>query len=148
MIGKILVPTDGSQRAEEAADFAIELAKGLDAELIFLNVVDEVTPAFAYELESGASLDMTEIEHQRSLYAHNAVERLSSKAGEAGVKSEPMVVNGHPWEMILEVAGKERVDHIVMGSHGRRALAAAVLGNVTFNVIHGARVPVTVIPRP
>lgn len=147
MIKKILVPTDGSERAEEAAEFAIEMAKGFGADVIFLNVVDEVAPAFAYELESGASLDFAELEEQREKFAHSAVDRLREKAEQAGVGSEARVVRGHPWEEILATAEKELADHIVMGSHGRRALAAAVLGNVTFNVIHGAKVPVTVIPR-
>ena len=148
MIKKILVPTDGSERAEDAAVFAIEMAKGFDAKLIFVNVVDEVSPAFAYELESGASLDMAELDRQRNQFAHNVVDRLKERADAAGLSSEARVVTGHPWEQILTLADEEEIDHIVMGSHGRRALAAAVLGNVTFNVIHGAKVPVTVIPRP
>lgn len=147
MIKKILVPTDGSERAEAAAGFAIDLAKSTGAELIFLNVVDEISPAFAYELESGASLDIAELEEQRTNYGHVAVDRLKKQADEAGVTGRVMVAEGHPSEEILSVVDRESVDHIVMGSHGRRALAAAVLGNVTFNVIHGAKVPVTVIPR-
>lgn len=148
MVKKIMVPTDGSERAEEAAAFAIEMAQGLKAEVIFLSVVDEVSPAFAYELESGASLDIAELEEQRGKFAQGAVDRLKKKADAAGVNSRTIVANGHPWEEILSAVDRESADHIVMGSHGRRALAAAVLGNVTFNVIHGAKVPVTVIPRP
>lgn len=148
MITKILVPTDGSERAEDAAGFAIELAKGLGAAILFINVVDDVSPAFAYELESGVSLDIAEIDAQRRKFAHTAVDRLKEKADAAGVACETIVVDGHPSDGILQAAATEGADHIVMGSHGRRALAAAVLGNVTFNVIHGAKVPVTVIPRP
>ena len=55
MAKKILVPTDGSERAEIAADFAIDLAKQLDASLLFVSVVDDYAPAFAYDLESGIS---------------------------------------------------------------------------------------------
>lgn len=148
MIKKILVPTDGSQRAEDAARYAMDLAGSVGAAVIFLNVVDEVSPAFAYELETGASLDMMEIEEQRKKYAETAVAQLQKMAEKKGLKAKALVKNGHPWEEILAVAEKEKADQIVMGSHGRRALAAAVLGNVTFNVIHGAKVPVTVIPRP
>jgi nucleotide-binding universal stress UspA family protein len=148
MIKKILVPTDGSERAEIAADFAISLAKGVGATVVFLNVIDEVSPAFAYELESGASLDMAELNEQRTKFGEHAVDRLRQKAEAAGVAAEGKVENGHPWEKILESIDKTGADHVVMGSHGRRALAAAFLGNVTFNVIHGSRVPVTVIPKP
>ncbi|MHB0867367.1 MAG: universal stress protein [Thermoleophilia bacterium] len=148
MITKILVPTDGSERAEDAAGFAIELAKGFGATVLFINVVDDVSPAFAYELESGISLDIAEIDNQRRQFAQSAVDRLKEKADAAGVACRTIVADGHPSDAILQAVVTEGADHIVIGSHGRRALAAAVLGNVTFNIIHGAKVPVTVIPRP
>lgn len=147
MIRKILVPTDGSERAEQAADFAIELASGIGASLIFLNVVDEITPAYAYEIETGANLNIAELDEERQKYARSAVGRLVEKAKGAGVASEGKVIDGHPWQEILKEADNLGADHIVMGSHGRRALAAAVLGNVTINVIHGSKIPVTVIPE-
>ncbi|MHB1390548.1 MAG: universal stress protein [Thermoleophilia bacterium] len=148
MITKILVPTDGSERAEDAAGFAIELAKGFGATVLFINIVDDVSPAFAYELESGISLDIAEIDAQRRRFAQNAVDRLKEKADAAGVACKTIVAEGHPSDAILQAVATEGADHIVIGSHGRRALAAAVLGNVTFNIIHSAKVPVTVIPRP
>jgi len=146
MIKKILVPTDGSERAGRAADFAIGLAKATGASLLFLNVVDEVSPAYVYEIESGVQLDVAALDQQRWDYGKDAVERLRKKAEEAGTGSEVKVVEGHPWHEILNQADIEGADHIVIGSHGRRALAAAVLGNVAVNVIHGAKIPVTVIP--
>ena len=143
---KILVPTDGSARAEKAAECAIDLAKAAGASLLFLNVVDEVSPAYVYELESGASIDVVALDDQRRQFGKDAVARLKKTAEAAGVESEAMVVAGHPWQEILNRVDSEGVDHIVIGSHGRRALAAAMLGNVTVNVIHGAKVPVTVVP--
>lgn len=146
MIKKILVPTDGSERAERAADFAMALAKATGASLLFLNVIDEVPPAYAYEMESGAPIDVWAIDDLRQKYGEESVNRLKEKAAAAGVTATTSVVDGHPWHEILAQAEKEGADHIVIGSHGRRALAAAVLGNVAVNVIHGATVPVTVIP--
>ena len=146
MIKKILVPTDGSERAERAADFAIALAKATGASLLFLNVIDEVPPAYAYELETGAPIDVAAIEDLRQKFGLEAVTRLKDKAAADGITAEASVVEGHPWQEILNQSVNQGTDHIVIGSHGRRALAAAVLGNVAVNVIHGATVPVTVIP--
>lgn len=146
MIKKILVPTDGSERAERAADFAIALAKATGASLLFLNVIDEVPPAYAYELETGAPIDVAAIEDLRQKFGLEAVTRLKDKAAADGITAEASVVEGHPWQEILNQSINQGADHIVIGSHGRRALAAAVLGNVAVNVIHGATVPVTVIP--
>ncbi len=146
MAKKILVPTDGSERAEIAADFAIDLAKQLDASLLFVSVVDDYAPAFAYDLESGISSDINEIIEKRDRYVRESVDRLLEKAKAAGVPAEGKVVEGNAWEEILAEAKRSGADQIIMGSHGRRALAAAVLGNVTFNVIHHSKIPVTVIP--
>lgn len=146
MIKKILVPTDGSDRAEHAAELAIDLAKATGAELLFVNVVDEVSPAFAYELEAGAGYDIYQIAEERRKYGEEAVSRLKARAEAAGARAAVSVIEGHPWQEILAEVEKSGADHIVIGSHGRRALAAAVLGNVTVNVIHGAKVPVTVVP--
>lgn len=143
---KILVPTDGSERAEHAADFAIELAKATGAALLFVYVVDEIAPAFAYELDAGAGYDIYEIAAQRTGFGEEAVKKLEDKAVAAEVTTETRVINGHPWQEILAETDRSGADHIVIGSHGRRALAAAVLGNVAVNVIHGAKIPVTVIP--
>ncbi len=146
MIKKILVPTDGSERAERAAGFAIELAKTCGSALLFLNIVDEVSPAYVYELDTGATIDIAALDEQRRQFGEDAVAKLKTRAQAAGVTCETKVVDGHPWQEILNQAESENADHIVIGSHGRRALAAAVLGNVAVNVIHGAKVPVTVIP--
>lgn len=146
MIRKILVPTDGSDRAEHAASLAIDLAGATGAELLFVNVVDEIAPAFAYELEAGVYLDLKAIADQRRKFGNEAVDRLKARADAAGVRSSGIVTEGHPWQEILAQVDETGADHIVIGSHGRRALAAAVLGNVTVNVIHGSKVPVTVVP--
>ena len=94
----------------------------------------------------GIKLDVVALDDQRRQFGKDAVARLKKTAEAAGVESEAMVVAGHPWQEILNRVDSEGVDHIVIGSHGRRALAAAMLGNVTVNVIHGAKVPVTVVP--
>lgn len=145
MIKKILVPTDGSERAERAADFAIDLAKTEGASLLFLNVVDDLSPAYVRELESGTSVDVVALNERRK-YGEEAVNRLKDLAETAGLSAEASMVEGHPWQEILTQVESSGADHIVIGSHGRRALAAAVLGNVAVNVIHGSKVPVTVIP--
>lgn len=146
MISKILVPTDGSERAEKAAAFAIDMAKDSKASLEFLYVLDEASPAFAFEIESGVSPDITELANSLKSTAETFVNKLKGQADAAGVSAETSVVDGHPSEEILAEAERSGADHIVMASHGRRGLAAAVIGSVTLNVIHGAGVPVTVVP--
>lgn len=146
MISKILVPTDGSERAEKAAAFAIEMAKESSASLEFLYVLDEASPAFAFEIESGITPDVKDLADSLRQTAEAFVNKLKEQADAAGVEAETSVADGHPSEEILAEVERSGADHIVMASHGRRALTAAFIGSVTLNVIHGAVVPVTVVP--
>jgi nucleotide-binding universal stress UspA family protein len=55
---------------------------------------------------------------------------------------------GHPVEEIIKEAEKSKMDLIVIGSHGKSAIKAAVLGSVTFGVIHKeTKIPVLVVRR-
>jgi nucleotide-binding universal stress UspA family protein len=47
--------------------------------------------------------------------------------------------------VILDYAAEKAVDEIVMGSHGRGALAGALVGSVAQKVVHGASVPVVLV---
>jgi nucleotide-binding universal stress UspA family protein len=59
-----------------------------------------------------------------------------------------LVTSGHPSEEITKQAEISNADLIVMGSHGRSALAAALFGSVTYSIIHKeTTVPVLVVRR-
>jgi nucleotide-binding universal stress UspA family protein len=59
-----------------------------------------------------------------------------------------VIRTGHPVEEIIKEAEKSKVDLIVMGSHGTSALKAAVLGSITFGVIHkDTKFPVLVVRK-
>ena len=63
-----------------------------------------------------------------------------------GVQSKTVKTTGHPVEEIVKKAETSKADLIVMGSHGRSAFAAAVLGSVAYGVIHkDTKIPVLVV---
>ena len=65
-----------------------------------------------------------------------------------GVQSKTVITTGHPVEEIVKEAKKSKADLIVIGSHGRSALAAAVLGSVAYGVIHNdTKIPALVVKR-
>jgi predicted phosphoribosyltransferase len=57
-----------------------------------------------------------------------------------------VVVEGTPWQEIDGVARERRVDLVVMGTHGRRGIARALLGSVAARVLRTASVPVVTVP--
>ncbi len=150
MISTILVPIDGSETVRKAAEYAFGLAKLSHAGVILLTVIDRSpfvgkpiipasrTPTHLIEalddfLKEDAELDIAEVEEI---------------AQKENIPVTKLITNGHAVEEIVKQAETLNADLIVMGSHGRSALEAALLGSVTFGVIHkDTRIPVLVVRK-
>ena len=149
MISKILVPTDGSKTAQKAARYAVDLAKQLKASIIVLSVFDwnsAIGWASSDSFSTAQIMGSIESSLQEAAKKHaEAVKRLCDKHG---IQSETILTTGHPVDDIVKQAKRSKVDLIVMGSHGRSALAAAVLGSVAYGVMHrDLKIPVLVVRR-
>ena len=149
MISKILVPTDGSKTAQKAARYAVDLAKQLHATIIIMSVVDkrslisEAIPAGATPLHVAESME-DYLREAAEAYG-GEIKKLCKKHG---IRSKTVITTGHPVEDIVKEAERSKAHLIVMGSHGESALAAAVLGSVTYGVIHkDTKIPILVVKR-
>jgi nucleotide-binding universal stress UspA family protein len=149
MISKILVPTDGSATAQKAFSYATDLAKQLNASIIVLSVID--SRSLVAQTVPAVNAPMQIIEPIGDYLSEAALAyagEVKTLCDENGVQSKTVITTGHPVEDIVKEAEKSEVDLIVMGSHGRSALAAAVLGSVTYGVIHNeTKVPVLIVRR-
>ncbi|MFB6164236.1 MAG: universal stress protein [Haloarculaceae archaeon] len=136
MFEEILVPTDGSEVAENAAESAIELARRFDATVHALCVIErgELPGEFGYEDAFAA-------------VAQTAVEDVAELAAAEGVAVETKVVESTEpaHRAIVEYAGKAGADLIVMGTHGRTGLDRYVLGSVAARTLRRARIPVLTV---
>lgn len=147
MVSKILVPTDGSKTARKAVRYAVDLAKQLNASVIVLSVIDNRS----FIAQTVPAVDTTThviepVEDYLREAAKGYVGEIEKLCDESGVKSERVITTGHPVEEIVKEAKKSKVDLIVIGSRGRSALAAAVLGSVAYGVIHNeTKFPVLVV---
>ena len=137
---KILIPTDGSPGAEKAVMKGISLAKLIGAEVVALYVKD-------YRLYAGlpASEEIIFIGEGLDEEGTKALDFTKAEAEKQGVEYKGIVVEGHPPQKIVEVAGEEECDLIVMGTHGRTGLAHFLLGSVAEAVIHHAECPVFIV---
>jgi len=149
MIKKILVPTDGSKTAVKSVGYAIDLAKQTDSTLILLSVTDKSMFLTKSVPAEATKLDIIEpVEDYLRQTAEAYLGEAEGLCKRRGVKSKGVIRSGHPVEEILKEAEKSKVDLIVMGSHGKSAIKAAVLGSVTFGVIHkDTKIPVLVVRR-
>lgn len=144
MLKTILVPLDGSQRAEYALPIAARLARHTGGTLILVRVVSFATdywPAIAapYPATMQAAVD-GEIE-EATVY----VEKVASSAELAGVKVLTTVQYGSPAPVILAVATEYHADMIVMCSHGYTGIVHVIMGSVAEKIARCSPVPVLIV---
>jgi nucleotide-binding universal stress UspA family protein len=137
MVNRILIPVDGSPQSEAAAEFAAD--EWPDAELQALYAIDPVEAGYAAGRVPAAGEQWYE-------EAKGRAESFFEDASEAtGRDLETEIEVGRPAPTIVDVAGDEDVDMIVMGSHGREGLSRILLGSVAEHVLRESPVPVTVV---
>jgi nucleotide-binding universal stress UspA family protein len=139
MISKILVPVDGSDTAKNAAKYAIEIAKQFKASIIILNVIEK-HPLIGKKVDSPEQVQHTiePISYYLKEAAGQFTGEIKELCDESKIASEVFIKTGHPVTEIVREAKRSKADLIVMGSHGKNALSAAVLGSVSYGVIHHA----------
>jgi nucleotide-binding universal stress UspA family protein len=147
MISKILVPTDGSKAAQKAAKYAVDLAKQLKTSVVALSVIDKRSYMGQTISASDTARHVIEpIENYLREAAERYAEEIKKLCDKNDIRSKMVIRTGHPVEEIMKEAKRSKAGLIVMGSHGRSALAAVVLGSVTYGVIHkDTKIPVMVV---
>jgi nucleotide-binding universal stress UspA family protein len=140
---RVLVPVDGSVASEAAVALAVRIAKESAAALTFCTVVDceKIIGQFLAVPygDAGPSLAYARQEGERVLSAALAA------AAAAGLSAQTRMVEGSPLDEIVRFSRDERIDLIVMGSHGRRGLARMFMGSVAEGVLRASSVPVLVV---
>jgi nucleotide-binding universal stress UspA family protein len=147
MVSKILVPTDGSKTAQKAAVYAVDLAKQLKASIIALCVVDQrLFMDQNVPLSKALKDNKKSVEDYLRETAEGYVGEVKKLCNKRGVAAKISMRMGYPVEEILKEAEKSKANLIVMGSHGRSALSATILGSVAYGVIHNDKsVPVLIV---
>lgn len=162
---RILVPVDFSPYSTEALLYATSIADRFSASLVVLHVVNQEAKTYAthrhlehrgmphhvfpllgpyteaveepQEVTDAVAVDLRE-------WGHVALQEFLPPEV-AGHSLELRVAVGHPFEQILETAQYDKVDLIVMGTHGRSGLKHVVLGSVAERVVRLADCPVLTI---
>lgn len=129
----ILVPTDLSEGAEQALDYACELARTLGARVHLLNVIG--VPALGMP-EVGLAVTSAAID-QMVLDSQTAIDRLAQTRCTAEL-GRVMVKVGDARDVINQTAQELGIGLIVMGTHGRRGITRALLGSVAETVVRTA----------
>ena len=142
MYKRILIATDGSDKSKKAAEEGLELAKSLGAQVIALNVINEVVIASAVR-QLGA--DRKDVESKLERAGGKAVDELKAMGAKMGVDVDTIVRIGAPANTVIDTAGAEKADLIVMGSHGESGASKLLIGSVVEKVLYWATIPVLVV---
>ena len=159
VIRHVLVPTDFSDGAQTALEYAVELCQDFQGRITLLHVSDteKVTETLigldaigylsnALELPSAStgcvpSFNVDELKDG----TRRRLEECIDATWREGFPIETAVDEGRPSQTIVEYARDHDVDMIVMGTHGRGPVAHFFLGSVAENVVRSADCPVVTV---
>ncbi len=142
-INRILVPTDFSEPAEHALQYASDLAKRAGASLTVLYADSFLPPIdYSYEFGTWAKTNVPILEED----AKKKIDDEISRFVDSTVSAESVVRVATAADGIVEQAMQTPVNLIVMGTHGRSGMPRIVFGSVTEEVMRRAPVPVLAVP--
>ena len=138
---KILVAVDGSEVSLKALRFAIGLTRqGLSGDLLLAHVQQ---PATLYEWVVAPDPDT--LHRVAEAAGVDALAQAEQLLQASAIAYEREVQIGDPAHTIVDIAELFSCEMIVMGARGRGALRSALLGSVSNEVLHAARVPVVIV---
>jgi universal stress protein A len=141
---RILVPTDFSETADTALDYAKQLATKMGASLHLLHVFTDPYAVAACAPEVFAAVPPEARERARDEAHQRLFERLDA-GEEQRFRGTRGIVRGLTAPQIVAYAAAQDIDLIVMGTHGRRGVAHLLLGSVAEHVVRTATCPVLTV---
>ena len=143
MYKRILVPTDGSEITAKAVSAAIDLAKLSGAQLRTISVKEPFPYSAISEMQPVPPQEFYDAQER---IAASRVKAVQDAATAEGLGCQAHTVEAlHAWEAILDYAKEQQCDLIVMASHGRRGVAALLLGSETQRVLIHTTIPVMIV---
>jgi nucleotide-binding universal stress UspA family protein len=140
MIRNLMAAFDGSESANDALDFAVELARAFAVPLHVLMV--------ARPLEYTVSVEIQSDEDQARLHCEKVLQQARAKLEAAPFPTHISHLIGQPAEQIVRYADSHRIDHIVMGHRGHTRFERWLIGSVAKQVVAHASCAVTVFRSP
>jgi nucleotide-binding universal stress UspA family protein len=141
---KIIVPLDGSDFSFRAAEYAINLAKLTDGEIICIHAIGNL-PYIEYMTPTAFTIPRYIEEAKKQ--TEEWFSQVKSKAAKQGIKVTSETIFDLPSvaESIINYASEQKADLIVIGTRGTSGLKRLVLGSVASAVVAHASCPVLVV---
>jgi nucleotide-binding universal stress UspA family protein len=146
LLNRILVATDFGEASDAALNYGRDLARTYGATLHVVHVAENV---FARYADDGSMAFLPQMQSDIENAARKRLEGLVTDEDRTMLHAKPVVLTAlSTAEAIVEYAKTHNVDIIVMGTHGRRALAHLLMGSVAERVVRMAPCPVLTVRHP
>ena len=140
VIKTILVPVDFSETSEAALEYAVSLAQPLGARLVVMHAYE--LPIYGFP--DGALLASVEVATRLMNSAQVGLDAMVSRHRNQA-RIDTVLRQGVPWEEVAAVAEDVEADLVVIGTHGRRGIARALLGSVAEKILRTSSRPVLTV---
>jgi nucleotide-binding universal stress UspA family protein len=151
MYKHILVPLDGSELSDYVIPHLGTVVKGCrkPPRVTLLRVVEPSKMAFGSEAVTPMAVQQLQamFDWQRE-DARKYLARTQRKLQKGGIDTDTVSLEGLPADVIIEYAEKNKIDLLIMSTHGRSGISRAVFGSVAEKVLHGLCIPVLMIRAP
>ncbi len=137
----ILVPTDFSPAAETALDYALQIASKSGAKVYVLHAYQLPVVGFP----DGVLLPTAEIATRIITYAQKELAACVARRKESSVEIVPILKQDDARAAVIAAAEDLSADLVIMGTHGRRGIAHALIGSVAEMVVRTSHVPVMTV---
>ncbi len=141
---KILIPTDFSEEAGFAYDFAYQMAKKSNSSLALINVIEYPTGSSFNSMGIASDHDPME-----NIYILKLMEATTAKMDDliatkdfSDIKADYKITIGNPYYQIEDELAQNPASIIVMGSRGATGTKEAILGSNAEKIIRNSKVPV------
>lgn len=142
MFQRILVPLDGSTRAEQAIPLAARVARASGGSLHVLQVVSPLYGTGIAPYPPLARMPLEDLQEQRRASAQAYLTKTMAASALAGLEMHAAVVSGFPASAILQVVEEHHIDLVVLCSHGETGFTRWALGSVAQHVVRHCPAPV------
>ncbi|PKL52370.1 MAG: universal stress protein [Nitrospira bacterium HGW-Nitrospira-1] len=144
-IKKILFATDFSEGSSNSLPYAVSIAKQYGAKLYFVHVIYDVVKASGWYVPH---VSMDELYRNMEHDAKTQLEKSFIEEMGEYKDVEYIVLKGTPYEEISRFAEENKIDLIVIGTHGRKGLDRMLFGSTAGQVVRYAPCPVLTVRLP
>jgi nucleotide-binding universal stress UspA family protein len=149
MYKRILVPLDGSELSECSLEHVKAIASGCRVpETVLLRVVEPFSAEAVSALALAGDDVLRKAELESQTEASDYLAKIRNSLVKDGLAVEAVIVDGRPAEEILDYAKNNKVDLIVMTTHGKTGVSRWFFGSVSEKVLQHSAIPVLMISPP